>query len=323
MRARLAWAHLSEMIRITAEGEEIFGLARANPSCMNIEKTGIKRGKQLDFQVPVSKRGEGGMLIVDNVEVKYKGAILVLKGISIKVGTDEIVCLLGSNGSGKTTLLKAISGLLKSEEGAVTDGNIIFDDNRIANKPAPNIVRMGIIQAMEGRRVFQHLTAEENVIIGAYIRSDGRIKEDLEMVYSYFPRLKDLRHNSCGYLSGGEQQMVVLGHALMARPKLMLLDEPSLGLSPTLQRLIFEVVKRISTEQKVGVLLVEQNALAALDISSYGYVLENGKVVLDGPSHKLALNEDVKEFYLGLSKEGEHKSYKEVKHYRRRKRWLG
>jgi len=263
------------------------------------------------------------MLAINNIEVKYKGLILVLKGLSLEVDEGALVCVLGSNGAGKTTLLKSISGLLKTEEGAVTDGNIVFDDNRIDDMPPPAIVRMGIVQVMEGRRIFGHLSTEENVIIGANLFSDARVRQDLEMVYSYFPQLKQLRGETCGYLSGGEQQMVVIGRALMARPRLILLDEPSLGLSPMLQTTIFEVIKRISTEQNVGVLLVEQNALAALGISDYGYVLENGRVVLDGSSDSLRDNEDIKEFYLGLSKVGERKSYKEVKHYRRRKRWLG
>jgi len=263
------------------------------------------------------------MLEINNIEVKYKGLILVLKGLSLHVDKGGLVCVLGSNGAGKTTLLKSISGLLKTEEGRVTDGNIVFDGKRIDNMPPPAIVRMGIVQVMEGRRIFGHLSTEENVIIGANLFSGSRVRRDLEMIYSYFPQLKGLRSKTCGYLSGGEQQMVVIGRALMARPMLILLDEPSLGLSPILQTTIFEVVRRISAEQKVGVLLVEQNALAALSISDYGYVLENGRVVLDGSSDSLKDNEDIKEFYLGLSKVGERKSYKEVKHYRRRKRWLG
>jgi len=263
------------------------------------------------------------MLEINNIEVKYKGLILVLKGLSLHVDKGGLVCVLGSNGAGKTTLLKSISGLLKIEEGRVTDGNIVFDGKRIDNMPPPAIVRMGIVQVIEGRRIFGHLSTEENVIIGANLFSDSRVRQDLEMVYSYFPQLKGLRSKTCGYLSGGEQQMVVIGRALMARPRIILLDEPSLGLSPILQTTIFEVVRRISAEQKVGVLLVEQNALAALSISDYGYVLENGRVVLDGSSDSLKDNEDIKEFYLGLSKVGERKSYRGVKHYRRRKRWLG
>ncbi|TRZ95398.1 MAG: ABC transporter ATP-binding protein [Dehalococcoidia bacterium] len=263
------------------------------------------------------------MLEINNIEVKYKGLILVLKGLSLHVDKGGLVCVLGSNGAGKTTLLKSTSGLLKIEEGRVTDGNIVFDGKRIDNMSPPAIVRMGIVQVMEGRRIFGHLSTEENVIIGANLFSDSRVRQDLEMVYNYFPQLKGLRSKTCGYLSGGEQQMVVIGRALMARPRIILLDEPSLGLSPILQTTIFELVRRISAEQKVGVLLVEQNALAALSISDYGYVLENGRVVLDGPSDSLKDNEDIKEFYLGLSKVGERKSYRGVKHYRRRKRWLG
>ncbi len=263
------------------------------------------------------------MLEINNIEVKYKGLILVLKGLSLHVDQGTIVCVLGSNGAGKTTLLKSISGLLKTEEGKVTDGSIVFEGERIDGMTPPAIVKKGIVQVMEGRRIFGHLTAEENIIIGANLFSDGRVRQDLEMVYGYFPRIRELRHITCGYLSGGEQQMVVIGRAIMARPRLILLDEPSLGLSPILQSAIFDAIKRISAEQNVGVLLVEQNALAALSISDYGYVLENGRVVLDGSSDSLKANEDIKEFYLGLSKVGARKSYREVKHYKRRKRWLG
>ena len=263
------------------------------------------------------------MLTINNIEVKYKGIILVLKGLSLSVGDHGLVSVLGSNGAGKTTLLKSISGLLSTEEGEVTDGSIEFDGKRIDHMPSQAIVRMGIVQVMEGRRIFGHLSAEENIYIGANQFQDGQIKKDLDIVYNYFPKIKDLRNKMCGYLSGGEQQMAVIGRALMARPKLILLDEPSLGLSPILQDTIIEVVQKINTEQKVAVLLVEQNALAALGISEYGYVLENGRIVLDGPRDSLMENEDIKEFYLGLSTLGQRKSYREVKHYKRRKRWLG
>jgi len=263
------------------------------------------------------------MLRLNNIEVIYHNVILVLKGCSLEVAPGKIVSLLGGNGAGKTTTLKAISGLLKTEVGEVTDGSIEFEDQRIDNKNPEEIVKIGIIQVMEGRRLFDHLTVEENLRASAYVTGDGaRLKQDLDLVYEYFPRLLDLRHNVAGYLSGGEQQMLVIGSALMIHPKLVLLDEPSLGLSPKLVREIFEIVKKINSEEKTAMLLVEQNVMAALSIADYGYVMENGRVVLDGPADKLRDNEDIKEFYLGLSQLGERKSYREVKHYRRRKRWL-
>lgn len=263
------------------------------------------------------------MLRLNNIEVIYLDVILVLKGVSLEVGPGKIVSLLGANGAGKTTTLKAISGLLYTEEGEVTDGSIEFEGVRIDRLSPEEIVRMGIVQVMEGRRLFQHLTVEENLLTGAYIRRDGAtIKRDLELVYHYFPRLKDLRNNTSGYLSGGERQMLVIGRAMMSHPKLMLLDEPSLGLGPILVREIFQIVKRINEEEKTAILVVEQNARAALNLAEYGYVLENGRVVMDGPAEKLRDNEDIKEFYLGLSKVGQRKSYREVKHYKRRKRWL-
>ncbi len=263
------------------------------------------------------------MLVINNIEVKYKGIILVLKGISLNVGEGALISVLGNNGAGKTTLLKSISGLLRTEEGEVTDGTIEYEGKRIDHASSVSLVRMGIVPVMEGRRIFGHLSAEENILVGANPFNDSRIKKDLELVYGYFPRIKALRKKTCGYLSGGEQQMAVIGRALMARPRLMLMDEPSLGLSPILQDTIIEVVSKINAEQKVAVLLVEQNALAALNISEYGYVLENGRVVLDGTKESLLANEDIKEFYLGLSKVGQRKSYRDIKHYKRRKRWLG
>lgn len=254
----------------------------------------------------------------------YLNAILVLKGMSLEVQDGRIIALLGSNGAGKTTSLKAISGLLHTEEGEVTDGSIEFDDQRIDRMDPEDIVSLGIVQVMEGRRLFEHLTAEENLRIGAYLRHDGSsIKEDIEMVYRYFPKLKLLRNKTSGYLSGGEQQMLVMGRAIMAHPKLMLLDEPSLGLAPLMVQEIYGIVQRFNAEEKTSILLVEQNAMAALSIAEYGYVMENGKVVLDGTADKLKDNEDVREFYMGLSQVGEKKSYREVKHYKRRKRWLG
>ncbi len=263
------------------------------------------------------------MLRLNNIEVIYSDVILVLKGVSLEVPDGKIISLLGANGAGKTTTLKAISGVLYTELGEVTDGSIEFDDMRIDGKAPEEIVQMGIVQVMEGRRMFEHLTVEENLRVGAYARKDRDvILKDLESVYHYFPRLKDLKGHVSGYLSGGERQMLVMGRALMANPKVMLLDEPSLGLSPLLVREIFGIIKRINKEEGTSILLVEQNAKIALSTSDYGYIMENGRVVLDGPSPKLKENEDIKEFYLGLSQVGKRKSYREVKHYRRRKRWL-
>jgi branched-chain amino acid transport system ATP-binding protein len=263
------------------------------------------------------------MLQVNNIEVVYMNVIQVLRGVSLEVSDGKIVALLGANGAGKTTTLKAISGLLKTEEGEVAGGSIDFDGQRIDRYGPEDIAAMGISQVMEGRRVLEHLSVEENLLIGAYRRKDrAGVKRDMEVVFDYFPRLKDLRRRTSGYLSGGEQQMLVIGRALMARPKLMLLDEPSLGLAPLLVQEIYEIIQRINAEQKMAILLVEQNARAALGIADYGYVMENGRVVLSGPAEKLRDNEDVKEFYMGLSAVGSRKSYREVKHYRRRKRWL-
>jgi branched-chain amino acid transport system ATP-binding protein len=263
------------------------------------------------------------MLKLNNVEVIYSDVILVLKGLSLAVEEGQIVALLGANGAGKTTTLKAISGLLKAEEGEVTDGTIEFFGTRIDGKDPEAIVRLGIFQVMEGRRVFEELTVEENLRVGAYTRHDrAAVQRDYDLVYTYFPRLRERRGQLAGYLSGGEQQMLVIGRALMARPKLMLLDEPSLGLAPLLVREIFEIVKRLNREERLTILLVEQNANIALSIADYGYVMEGGRVVLDGPGQRLRENEDVKEFYLGLTELGTRKSYRDVKHYKRRKRWL-
>ena len=264
------------------------------------------------------------MLQVNNIEVVYMNVIRVLRGVSLTVEDGQIVALLGANGGGKTTTLKAISGMLKTEEGAVTEGSIEFDGQRIDRLGPEHIAVMGISQAMEGRRVLEHLSVEENLLVGAYRRKDRRgVKQDLEMVFSYFPPIKRLRRRMSGYLSGGEQQMLVIGRALMARPKLMLMDEPSLGLAPLLVQEIYEIIEKISAEQNMAILLVEQNVRAALGIADYGHVLENGRIVLSGPAENLRDNEDVREFYMGLSSVGAQKSYREVKHYRRRKRWLG
>ncbi len=263
------------------------------------------------------------MLKLNNIEVTYLNVIRVLHGVSIAVEDGAIIALLGANGAGKSTTLKAISGLLHIEEGEVTDGSIEWNGQRIDKSNAEAIGKLGIIQALEGRHVFEHLTAEENLVVGAHNRKDrAAVKQDLEMVYDYFPRLKDLRRNTAGYLSGGEQQMVVIGRAMMATPKLMMLDEPSLGLAPLMVEEIFDIIRRFNTEQKTSVLLVEQNVRIALSIAHYGYVMENGRVVLDGSAEFLKNNEDVKEFYMGLSALGAKKSYRDVKHYKRRKRWL-
>ena len=264
------------------------------------------------------------MLKINNIEVIYSDVILVLRGVSIEVKEGQVVTLLGANGAGKTTTLKAISGLLRSQQGEVTRGSIEFNGERIDRMRPDEIVRTGIVQVLEGHRIFGHLTVEENLQVGALVRPNSpEIRQDIEQVYHYFPRLRDLRRKVSGYLSGGEQQMLVIGRGLMGRPNLMLLDEPSLGLAPLLVREIFEVIKRINTDEGTSILLVEQNARTALDVADYGYVMENGRVVLDGPADALRENEDIKEFYLGLTSVGERKSYRDVKHYKRRKRWLG
>ncbi len=267
------------------------------------------------------------MLSLNNIEVVYSDVVLVLRGVSLKVEAGQIVSLLGANGAGKTTTLRAISGLLYIQEGEVTRGSIEFEGQRIDRMQPEDIVQLGIIQVLEGRRLFKHLTVEENLLIGAVGRplpgGSKRIQQDLEEVYTYFPKLKEMRKRTSGYLSGGEQQMLVIGRAFMAHPRLLMLDEPSLGLAPLIVDAIFDVVKRMSQDRKMAILLVEQNARIALDVADYAYVMENGRIVLDGPAAQLKENEDIKEFYLGLTKVGERKSYRDVKHYRRRKRWLG
>jgi branched-chain amino acid transport system ATP-binding protein len=263
------------------------------------------------------------LLTLNNIEVIYDHVILVLKGVSLQVYAGQIVALLGANGAGKTTTLKAISNLLSSERGAVTKGSIEYKAERIDQLSPNELVRRGVIQVMEGRHCFQHLTVEENLLTGAFTRSAKRpeIRRDLEMVYGYFPRLKERRRSQAGYTSGGEQQMTAIGRALMARPSTILLDEPSMGLAPQVVEEIFEIVHRLNEQEKVSFLLAEQNTMVALRYANYGYILENGRVVMDGPAPELSSNEDVKEFYLGLSTSGR-KSFREAKHYRRRKRWL-
>ncbi len=263
------------------------------------------------------------LLAVNNIEVIYDHVILVLKGVSLRLPEGGIVALLGANGAGKSTTLKAISGLLRTERGEVTKGAIELAGEPIHHRNPDEIVRRGVVQVMEGRRVFEHLTVEENLLTGAYTRRDrAAAARDLELVYTYFPRLTQRRGVMAGYISGGEQQMLAIGRALMARPRLMLLDEPSMGLAPLLVAEIFDIVSRLNRDERLAVLLAEQNATMALRYASYGYVMENGRIVLDGEARTIADNEDIKEFYLGLSGVGQRKSYRDVKHYRRRKRWL-
>jgi branched-chain amino acid transport system ATP-binding protein len=263
------------------------------------------------------------MLSVNNIEVIYDHVILVLKGISLEVPEQGIVALLGANGAGKTTTLKAISNLLRAERGDITKGSIEFQGQRIDKMTPAQLVQRGVIQVMEGRHCFEHLTVEENLLTGAYTRRDGNaaIQRDLELVYGYFPRLKSRSRAQAGYTSGGEQQMVAIGRALMSQPKMILLDEPSMGLAPQLVEEIFEIVARLNKDEGVTFLLAEQNTNIALRYANHGYILENGRVVLDGSAAELRENTDVKEFYLGIS-EGERVNFRDVKHYRRRKRWL-
>ena len=263
------------------------------------------------------------MLALNNIEVVYDNAILVLKGVSLAAEEGHITTLLGANGAGKTTTLKAVSGLLHAERGEVTKGNVELDGERLDRLPAHEVVKRGIVQVFEGRRVFENLTVEDNLIAGAHTRSDRRaVRDSVDRVYAMFPRLRERSSQVAGYLSGGEQQMLVIGRALMSNPKVILLDEPSLGLAPMLVDEIFAVVRRLKDEQGLTVLLVEQNAALALDIADHGYVMENGRIVLEGPADALRQNSDIKEFYLGLNEAGARKSYREIKHYRRRKRWL-
>lgn len=264
------------------------------------------------------------MLRVNNIEVLYNKVILVLRGVSFELDQGKIITLLGANGAGKTTVLKSISGLLGTELGEISRGNIQFFDEGIDNKTPEEIATMGIRQVLEGRRIYPHLSVEENLWLGGYINRDkSNIRSRAEEIYSYFPLLRHMNQTVSGYLSGGEQQMLVIGRALMSDPKILLLDEPSLGLAPLVVKEIFEIISRINREKSTGILLVEQNARIALRISEYAYIMENGRVVLDGPSENVRENEDVKEFYLGFTGLEQRKSYRDVKHYKRRKRWLG
>lgn len=263
------------------------------------------------------------ILKINNIEVKYHEVILVLKGVSMEVPRGKIVALLGANGAGKSTTLKAVSGLLKHENGRVTDGSIEFMGQRIERLASEKIARMGIVQVIEGRRVFEHLTVEQNLKAGAHMkRADFSVKDGLERVYHYFPRLREKRHVTAGFASGGEQQMMVLGRAMMTKPQLILLDEPSMGLAPLLIHEIFNILTRLNQEEGISILLVEQNAKLALNVAPYAYVLENGRVVMDDVSEKLCENPDIKDFYLGLTDLEGRKSFRDVKHYKRRKRWL-
>lgn len=263
-------------------------------------------------------------LSLSNVEVVYNSVIMVLRGITLEVPPGKVVSLLGPNGAGKSTTLKAISGLLKAELGEITRGQITWGDERLDTLSAEDVVRKGLVQVIEGRLLFRHLTVEENLRVGGMVYQGGRhIRDDLERIYHYFPRLRELSSRVSGYLSGGEGQMLVIGRAMMARPQILMLDEPSLGLAPLLVKEIFEIIRDINRQEGMSVLLVEQNARAALDLADYSYVMEDGRIVLDGPAAQMRENEDIKEFYLGLNQAGGRKNYREVKHYKRRKRWLG
>jgi branched-chain amino acid transport system ATP-binding protein len=277
----------------------------------------------LDVNSSGTARASKSILKLNNVEVMYHEVILVLKGVSIEIPQRGIVALLGANGAGKSTTLKSISGLLKHEDGEVTDGSIEFMGEKIHHLSAEEIARRGIFQVIEGRRIFGHLTVEENLRVGAHLRGAGSsMRHRLEMVYQYFPRLVERRSVLAGFISGGEQQMTVIGRALMAQPKLMLLDEPSMGLAPLLIKEIFDIITRLNREEEIPLLLVEQNVKLALTVAPYAYVLENGRLVMHDTSEKLRENPDIRDFYLGLSDIGERKSFRNVKHYKRRKRWL-
>ena len=279
--------------------------------------------------VELSGKGAAGakapaadLLTLNNVEVIYDDVILVLRGLSLAVPEGQIVALLGSNGAGKSTTLKAVSGLLPTEHGEVTDGSILFGGKNITHLDAAERVKLGLSLCMEGRHVFEHLTVEENLISGAYFRGRIDTRKDLDEVYDLLPKLGDMRARIAGYLSGGEQQMLAIGRALMAKPKLLMLDEPSLGLAPLLVKEIFGFIKRINEEMGLTVLVIEQNARRALEVAHHGYIMEQGRIVLEGTAQELQENPDVKEFYLGLGDSGSRKSFRDVKHYKRRKRWL-
>ena len=277
-----------------------------------------------DIKVAKNKKSNAveDVLVVNNIEVVYSHVILVLKGVSLKVKKGGITALLGGNGAGKSTTLKSISNLLASERGEVTKGSVTFNNEYIHDLDPAQLVKKGVIQVMEGRHCFEHLTVEENLLTGAYTRSNSReVKDDLERVYNYFPRLRERRTSLAGYTSGGEQQMIAIGRALMAHPTMILLDEPSMGLAPQLVKQIFEIVAEINKKEGVTILLAEQNTNVALQYAEYAYILENGRVVMEGSAESMRDNEDVKEFYLGISGEGR-QSFKDVKQYRRRKRWL-
>ena len=264
------------------------------------------------------------MLTLENVEVRYREVILVLKGVSLEVPQGSIVSILGANGAGKSTILKSISGILHGQQGRISHGTVRFNDHCLNELSPEHIVKLGIVHVIEGRKILQHLSVEQNLLVGAHMRGpDAAVKRDLDWVYSHFAKLKDLRGQAAGYLSGGEQQMLVVGRAMMARPKMMLLDEPSLGLASMIVRGLFSTFKQLNEDEKLTILLVEQNVKVALSTAQFGYILETGRVVLKGTSSELLNNEDVKEFYLGLSLSGERKDYHNVKHYKRRKRWLG
>ena len=277
-----------------------------------------------DIKVTKNKKSNAieDVLVVNNIEVVYSHVILVLKGVSLKVKKGGITALLGGNGAGKSTTLKSISNLLASERGEVTKGSVTFNNEYIHDLDPAQLVKKGVIQVMEGRHCFEHLTVEENLLTGAYTRNNSKeVKDDLERVYNYFPRLRERRTSLAGYTSGGEQQMIAIGRALMAHPTMILLDEPSMGLAPQLVKQIFEIVAEINKKEGVTILLAEQNTNVALQYAEYAYILENGRVVMEGSAESMRDNEDVKEFYLGISGEGR-QSFKDVKQYRRRKRWL-
>ena len=271
-----------------------------------------------------AQTSNGKLLDVNNIEVVYNDIVQVLRGVSLSVAEGAIVALLGTNGAGKTTTLRAVSGLLKPENGFIKDGYIKFEGNDITNVLGTHVVNLGAVMVPEGRRVFKHLTVDENIRVGSITRKDGtsNVRKDLELMYDHFPRLSRVTNRLAGYCSGGEQQMIAIARALMSSPKMLMLDEPSLGLAPLLVKEIFENVKRINREMDTTLLIVEQNAKIALQISTYAYIMETGKIVLEGPSRELKNNPDVKEFYMGVTQGGGRKSFKNVKSYKRRKRWM-